>query len=147
MIVLVDFEAPHRVVAREAKGVELTQNILLEIALLRRQFDRFHRRLRDLAVPRVSAYGGDHDASCRVRGEEPRDQVFHGLADESRRTVIGGENFFVQGRGVLIFEGKVPTYQREEYDTTTPQIAKRRHVAVPCNHLGSRIAGRTASSL
>mmetsp|Transcript_73652 Transcript_73652/g.159358 ORF Transcript_73652/g.159358 Transcript_73652/m.159358 type:complete len:451 (+) Transcript_73652:1224-2576(+) len=147
MVMLVHLQTLHRIVPREAEGIELPQHILLKAHLPRRQISWRCRGLRDLAVPWVRTNDRYGEAARWIRREKPRDEILDGLADEFRRAVACGKDLLVKLCRLLILEGEVAADKGEENDPTAPEVAKGGHVAVAGNHLRCSVARRATGRL
>jgi len=144
VIVLVQLQTSHRVFSREAECVQLTQDILFKIVLFFVQVSRRRRRLCYLSIPRMRTHYRNGESFVRLRGQQPRYQILHFLADELWRAVVRCHDFLVQSCRVLILERQIAAYKRKQDNAAAPKVAQRWHVAVACDHLWSSITRRSA---
>jgi hypothetical protein len=79
------------------------------------------------------------EASYWIRREHPSDEVPCFCAEEVWQHVFRGQNFSIQGWGVLVLEWKVAAEHGEEDDPAAPNITLRRNILLTSDHLGGGI--------
>mmetsp|Transcript_103225 Transcript_103225/g.287304 ORF Transcript_103225/g.287304 Transcript_103225/m.287304 type:complete len:204 (+) Transcript_103225:457-1068(+) len=122
MVVLAHLQALHRIIAREAKAVQLLQHVLLQHALSTLTLPAV-RRLGDLSVPCMVADPRDGGALLRVCGEHPRNHVAHTVRDVLWSLVVRIQDLAVERCCVLVLERQVAAHEREEDHATAPDVA------------------------
>lgn len=120
MVVLIQLQALHGVIAREAERIKLSENVLIQRAVGNDCLFRTTRRFRYLTVPRVGPHNRNGEALRGVGGQQTTDQVPDGLADASWATVFCSQYLFVQGCRVLVLKRQISTYHSKEDDAARP---------------------------
>lgn len=77
----------------------------------------------------------DAHSNSGVDGEKAFDQLLHLIADEARRGVFCCQNLAVEHHCVVVLEGQIATNHCKQDDSTAPEVALVRHIALPSDHL------------